>query len=465
MAALHSRHLGPALALLAWACVAPAPPTVPLAFQGSAFAGTVLTGPSVERDGSELDLEGSWLLVTRISWYPEPPRGERPLAGRLVLREGDADLFVTRSELAAGIQEGLPAGWRPEEAPLWSEERTAALPAGATSTLDAQPLPSTAGSGPAWERLRLEVARPTDGSEALQVALVLEGEILPLVTVDPLSEELPPPPVPVRVTERLVIERPPAVDGRRLFLVLAAPTPDHPQGGFVLELLARRPEGEVPEELLAATRAEISRSAETARDRARRFREQLVLRTESMGEAIARGQLPRSAVLAIAQSCEAHVAEELALVATEEDLADFVRRASEQRAEQPARNTAELGWIVEERAMRWLLERRADEDAPLPPELEAVLIRACGALAAAPDLLLEVLGRSADLADFQRQVHEENLAALEDARPAPRVRAFDWLEARGEAPEGYDPLGERDARRAALALYAERRAAGEEDRP
>jgi hypothetical protein len=39
---------------------------------------------------------------------------------------------------------------------------------------------------------------------------------------------------------------------------------------------------------------------------------------------------------------------------------------------------------------------------------------------------------------------------LEDSSPASRVRAFDWLTARGRAPAGYDPLGTPRQRRAAL---------------
>lgn len=462
---------GPALALLTLACAATPDLLVPLELDSAAFAGTTLTGPSVERDADDLDLEQSWLLTTTLRWYAELPAGERPLAGRLVVREGDADLFVTRAELAVGIQEGLTAGWRPADAPLWEERRDAALPAGGTSVLEARYRRPAAGDdglsrGPAWERARLEISRPLETDEPLVAALVLEGEIVPLARPDLLAEEAPPAPgAPLHVRERLVLERPPVVDGRRLALVLAVPTPEHPAGGVVLELTARRPEGAPPPELVEAARASIAESGARARDRARRFQEQLLLRSESMAEAIAGGRLPRSAVITIAQTSDARTAEEIGLVATEEDLADFVRHAAERRGGEPARTPEELGWIIEQRALSWLLARRADEEHPMAPELAAVLIRAGGALAASPDLFLEVLGRSASLEDLRNRIEAENLAALEDARPAPRVRAHDWLHAQGLAPEGFEPLDEREARRAALERHAERAAAAAEDAP
>jgi hypothetical protein len=39
---------------------------------------------------------------------------------------------------------------------------------------------------------------------------------------------------------------------------------------------------------------------------------------------------------------------------------------------------------------------------------------------------------------------------LEDASPAARVRAYDWLNGKNLAPAGYDPLGSNKDRRAAL---------------
>ena len=55
-----------------------------------------------------------------------------------------------------------------------------------------------------------------------------------------------------------------------------------------------------------------------------------------------------------------------------------------------------------------------------------------------------------NLEDFRARVIAENRILLEDNHPAARVRAYDWLAARGEAPDGYDPLGDEPSREAAL---------------
>jgi len=59
--------------------------------------------------------------------------------------------------------------------------------------------------------------------------------------------------------------------------------------------------------------------------------------------------------------------------------------------------------------------------------------------------------------DHRRGSRTEDLLQL-----ASRVRALDWLAARGLAPAGYDPLGDPAQRRAALEKDAEARAAAPE---
>lgn len=454
MLAPRTLRAGLATATLVASCASPPEVTVPLELGASAFLGTALTGPSLEREAADLD--GSWLIVTELSWHEELPQGERPLGGRLVIREGATDLFVTRSELASGIEEGLAAGWRTTTQPGWTSRREVALPEGTTQVLEATYLPPESSgprepAGPEWSRARLEISRPHGQPAELLGALVLDGEIRPLVRDDGMEQAGPAPiPEPISVSERLVLDRPPVVNGRRLALVLEIPTAEAPRAGLVAEVRVTEPDEPLDAALLSRVEEEIEAAGRVARQRARRFQEQLVLRSESMGQALARGRLPRSAVITIAQSAGASIGEELALVATEEDLADFVRYAAERRQAEPARTPEELGWVVERRAISWLLTRLDSEEEPLPAELQAVLIRAGGALAASPDLFTEVLEASSDLADLRARIVAENRAALEDARPAPRVRGFDWLEASGLAPEGFDPLADRDARREAL---------------
>ena len=92
------------------------------------------------------------------------------------------------------------------------------------------------------------------------------------------------------------------------------------------------------------------------------------------------------------------------------------------------------------------LERSASELAAL----QGILLRHAGEPARYPRLVDTLLGVSVDAADLEARLVAENRAFLEDSRPAARVRAYDWLAARGLAPEGFDPLGTSKARRAAL---------------
>ncbi|MDF1798976.1 MAG: hypothetical protein P1V81_07360, partial [Planctomycetota bacterium] len=83
--------------------------------------------------------------------------------------------------------------------------------------------------------------------------------------------------------------------------------------------------------------------------------------------------------------------------------------------------------------------------------------RHAGEVGRYPNLLEEALQVSRDLPGFTARLVAENRVFLEDSSPASRVRAFDWLKARGQAPPEYLPLALRSARRAAL--EAERAAA------
>jgi hypothetical protein len=89
--------------------------------------------------------------------------------------------------------------------------------------------------------------------------------------------------------------------------------------------------------------------------------------------------------------------------------------------------------------------------------------RATGALVSArlgevgrePALAADLARGSATAADFDQRVKAEHLVFLDDASPAARVRAFDWLTARAAAPAGYNPLGPERERRAAVEAYLE----------
>ncbi|MBM4061972.1 MAG: hypothetical protein FJ265_12885 [Planctomycetes bacterium] len=92
------------------------------------------------------------------------------------------------------------------------------------------------------------------------------------------------------------------------------------------------------------------------------------------------------------------------------------------------------------------------------PGLHACLLRQLGALAHDPAAVELLLQTCADGVSFAAALRDGNLAALGDRRAAPRVRAHDWLAARGAAVPGFDPLLPQQARREALRRAAAARA-------
>ena len=75
-----------------------------------------------------------------------------------------------------------------------------------------------------------------------------------------------------------------------------------------------------------------------------------------------------------------------------------------------------------------------------------------GGVVANDPTALEALAKTpGGLAELQQRLLAENGLALEDGSAPARVRAFDWLQSRGAAPAGFDPLAPLPERRAALA--------------
>jgi hypothetical protein len=163
----------------------------------------------------------------------------------------------------------------------------------------------------------------------------------------------------------------------------------------------------------------------------------------------------RSALAFLARSSGAPLAEAVALGASEESLARFARTLIEHCGGTAAFVKVEpsFGWLLESEAYRILAQwTLADE---ITPDLSALLVRRAGETARHADELERAIAWSHDATSLEKYFIAENLESLEESRPASRVRAFDWLAARGLAPKGYDPLASESERRAALSRAEE----------
>lgn len=156
----------------------------------------------------------------------------------------------------------------------------------------------------------------------------------------------------------------------------------------------------------------------------------------------------RAALLLLSEEADATLAADLALVATDEDLANLSAAAFGDTAPEDV-DPATLGWALD--AAGWTLLGRGALEETLPLELQGVLFRRAGAVARFPDIVLDLVGTSGgSLEAFEASLAAENRIALEDASPAGRVAAHDWLVERGLEIPDYDPLADRKSRRAAL---------------
>ena len=119
----------------------------------------------------------------------------------------------------------------------------------------------------------------------------------------------------------------------------------------------------------------------------------------------------------------------------------------------------EIQWRLEREAI--LLMARAASEAELASEYEGMLLRFAGEAGRYPGTLEDAIVSSKTVTDFYSRIVDENLIALEDSRPAARVRAFDWLSSNGFPIPDYDPLARSRERRAALRAWREQRDARE----
>ena len=481
-----------AAALAPCAACATAPPEAPvplLEVTGEHYTGTVLSGP-LDAQVPEQALSDPWFVELRLAYVEEPPPGAAaPLsaAAREVVVDGAPALLATRGELALDVVRTAAraphARWELFTLDALWPGTTLVRRARANSAVEAEDRPAAP-----WRGFEVELARRADAPAGAEMALAFEGLVAPrpadeegalaaaeaaaaaLEEAQGGAEPEPKPQAPVLVREHVVLDEAPG-PGQSLSFFLPAPTPRLPRGGYALEVALRADfagaAGEAERTAaLARGQAGLERSRKTARDRSSVFSASEGFQFESAGAlaALAERSHQRTALAFLAHATGAELSGELALLAEPETLAGCLGalRARIEAEGAPTGEPAALGWFLERATYGWLAARASDESQPLQPELEALLLRHTGQLGRYPDLVMESVGASTGLADHRRRVQAENAIFLEDADPAARVRAFDWLKAQGLAPEGYDPLAAPAERRAALARAAEAAGAGAE---
>lgn len=202
--------------------------------------------------------------------------------------------------------------------------------------------------------------------------------------------------------------------------------------------LADAPIGAAHADAFAACAGDLAREAVVARQRRSRWERPRTTPTPTAAsslEGLRDSSTRRATLIALARGGHATVAEEVALTGSEELVGHAARAV-----------TAADGWIVERAAIGALRSVPGGEEPPA--ELAAIIARRAGA--ATWGTFFALAERAASLEALEELLVAENEDLLEDASPAIRVRAFEWLGQRGATPKGFDPLGPSAERRKAL---------------
>ncbi len=154
----------------------------------------------------------------------------------------------------------------------------------------------------------------------------------------------------------------------------------------------------------------------------------------------------RAALVYAAGQVDAALCTDFALVANDANLDALTKSIVSQVSLQPV--PKDLGWQLDRVTFQFLSEMARKRRMQI--ELRAVLTTFAGEAGQHAPSLEELSRNMISRDDLNSRMVAENMIYLEDQTPSTRIRAYDWLKARKQAPDGYDPLGRRKDREAAL---------------
>ena len=156
----------------------------------------------------------------------------------------------------------------------------------------------------------------------------------------------------------------------------------------------------------------------------------------------------RSSLAFLADQTSASICEDLAMEADDSILANLVKVI-----QQKAPTQTDVGWLLDFSSLQSLAKLSNDAangTAKMPAELSSILTAHTGEVGRHPSSVDDLLRGLNSRQELENRLLAENTIFLEDSSPASRVRAYDWLNARHQAPAGYDPLAPAKQRRESL---------------
>jgi hypothetical protein len=412
------------------------------------FVGAALAGPAA-RPIEEGATAGAWTVSARIvavDVLPSDPSFQ-PIGpqARLVIASQPQGLFSPSAQLIGAVRlrpldgteslAGLPLGLA-QQAEVGS--LTGAVAPGSTFAFEiALPDDAPATAELAWRSLAVAVSR---GSDAGQYDLVLTGEEL-LGTPQTVGQE------------KLVLHR--EFDDEKDELALSAPMrfPDSPAAGLIIELTI---DSKANAETIAELQKQLDAASATARERMTGPSPTAAdAAIDAALDAIATSTPNRATLAWLSSETGARVAGAVVMVADDKALALIVGQVRSRLENLTSRDRAGVAWLLDRATIDAVASIKQEDSPTTLPPIQGALVMSAGEVGRQLDLLQSLANQAAGSADLSARITAENLIALEDNSPSARVRAYDWLEANGAAPPGYDPLAPPRQRRAALEAFAE----------
>jgi hypothetical protein len=183
-------------------------------------------------------------------------------------------------------------------------------------------------------------------------------------------------------------------------------------------------------------------------------RQLVIARTAQL---MADDQTRRAALAYLAGQMRADICMDTAISADNAALTELCTKvAAELKQVKPDEPDADFAWMLDRSAFE--LMAKLQINGKLSRQLTDVLLLHAGEAGRSPSSLEQVMGKAASRKDLDNRLMAENMIFLEDSSAAARLRAFDYLAARGLAPAGYDPLGPPAERKKALDAALEKMA-------
>jgi len=426
------------------------------------YTGSPLSG-AMARAVVGRDVDSLQVLARVVTLQSTLPDALEPFPARLIVSQRGGVPVRASAQLTLSARAGTNEQVQALEEALSTKragliqtigEFRGALPAGVTSSIDL--ISDQTGRGEGTRDMRVALHRASESVTRVQATLVLMGMVdeEPVEQEDVLSPSNGPTNPPVRKILQRELAVMDAIDlGGGRYAVVAPVEFAQSDARAVAVLIEVRPGSADPEHVEAVVKMNeqlrMSSAQAATRPTVVPGTGAVWPRFASAIRALDQPEHRRGALAFISGESGASLAEDLALVADDATLEQFVQRVMTEVTGSKSWETPEaIGWLLEGMALTILAEAQASET--LSPELTSVLLVHTGEAGRHESSLDELRRRSSSPADLRNRIVAENMIYLEDASPAARVRAFDWLKARDLAPVNFDPLGPVTARRQAL---------------